>query len=588
MADQVVAELSPEGDRIGIVSEFWRKEQVKMVPGASFLDELKIWTVPATWQSCQALRGIFGQDLVLGERLMSWAWSLKTERIDPLMELRDPTNFHTAGDERLYPYQRAGTAWLKAARTGLLADEMGTGKTVQAAMALEELGPECFPVLIVCPNSMKYTWRSELEKWAPATKKAVILEGGPKGRQAALDSVKGGDANVAIVNYETTWRMSRQAGYDSMTLTAGEKKDGPLNKVAWKTVILDEGHKIKNPRAQQTRACWALGRMDTVRYRFILTGTPIANRPNDLWALLNFLDSKQFPGMTKFIDRYCLMSYNGFGAIDISGMNPDHLEEFHRVVDPLMRRVTKDMVLKQLPPIMRTRRDCTMGTKQKAAYKAMLDAMIVELETAEAEGSFISATTAIAQLTRLVQFASSYAELVDDKVRLTEPSCKIDALEDLMEDELEGEPIVVFAMSKQLIDLATARLEKKGIECRRITGGQTPADRQKNVDDFQNGRAQVILCTVGAGGVGITLTRAKVAVFLQRSWSMVDNIQAEARVHRIGSEQHASVTIIDLVSTGTVDERMQDVILMKKERLEEIVRDREQLSRFLQLRPMED
>jgi SNF2 family DNA or RNA helicase len=221
-----------------------------------------------------------------------------------------------------------------------------------------------------------------------------------------------------------------------------------------------------------------------------------------------------------------------------------------------------------------------MAPKQKAAYKAMQDTMIAEIAEME---DHIVATTAIAQLTRLVQFASAYAVLEDGAVRLAAPSCKVDALESIMADELpEGEPVVVFAMSKQLIDLAHNRLMENGYACARITGGQSTNVRAQAIEDFQAGRVQVILCTVGAGGVGVTLTRAKTAIFLQRSWSMVDNIQAEARVHRIGSEIHDSVTIIDLVSTGTVDQRMQDVIATKKGRLEEIVRDKDMLLKFLQ------
>jgi SNF2 family DNA or RNA helicase len=581
MADSVVFVDLPEGsDVITIQSDFWRKEQCKSIAGARWDEDRRMWTVPLSWAACLMLRGVFGGDLYIGPGLATWAWSTKTEVIDPLMELRDPTNFTTPGDDRLYPYQRAGTAWLKLAKAAILADEMGTGKTVQTAMAMEEIGDDAFPVLIVCPNTMKHVWKRELEVWCPSAKHITIVEGGAEAKKKAIAAAALEEHSVVIINYEYTWRVSRQAGYGQLALTRGEKTEGPLNKVPFRTVVLDEAHKIKNPSAQQTRACWWLGRMPTVKYRFALTGTPVANRPDDLWSLLNFIDHKAWPAKTRFVDRYCLQSWNGRGGMDIIGLNPDRQEEFHRVVDPFMRRVTKEMVLTQLPPIIRERRDCEMTPKQKKAYKDMETQMFVEL----AEEEHLSATTVIARLTRLIQFSSAYAtarevngEIVVD---LTDPSNKCDALEDLLED-LGDEPIVVFAMSKKLIMLAHDRLVKKGIECRLITGGQSPMEREGNIQDFQNGKARVILATVAAGGVGVTLTRAKTAVFLQRSWSMVDNTQAEARVHRIGSEKHDVVTIIDLVAPGTIEERMQQVMAMKKERLEEIVRDRDMLKRFL-------
>lgn len=577
MADPVFVERS--GDLITISSEFWRKEQCKSIAGARWDEDIKKWTVPLSWAACLMLRGVFGSDLLIGPELATWAWSTKTEVIDPLMELRDPTNFHTPGDERLYPYQRAGTAWLKLVKGGILADEMGTGKTVQTAMAIEEIGDDAFPVLIVCPNTMKHVWKRELEIWCPTAKHVVVVEGSQAAKIKQIEAAAKEDHSVVIINYEYTWRVSRQAGYGSLHLGVGEKKEGPLNKVPFRTTVLDEGHKIKNPQAAQTRACWWLGRMPTVQHRFVLTGTPVANKPDDMWSLLHFIDHKAWPAKTRFIDRYCMQAWNGHGGMDIIGLNPDRAEEFHRVIDPFMRRVTKEMVLTQLPPIIRERRDCEMTPKQKKAYKDMETQMFVEL----AEDEHLSATTVIARLTRLIQFSSAYATVPNPEtmeVLLTDPSNKCDALEDLL-DDLEGEPIVVFAMSKKLIMLAHDRLVKKGIECRLITGGQTPLEREQNIQDFQNGKARVILATVAAGGVGVTLTRAKTAVFLQRSWSMVDNTQAEARVHRIGSEKHDVVTIIDLVAPGTIEERMQRVLFEKKARLEEIVQDKEALMKFL-------
>ena len=143
------------------------------------------------------------------------------------------------------------------------------------------------------------------------------------------------------------------------------------------------------------------------------------------------------------------------------------------------------------------------------------------------------------------------------------------------------EPAVVFAQSRQLIELAAKRLDKEKISYTMIVGGQSADEREASKTSFQDGKVRVILCTIAAGGIGITLTRAGTAIFLQRSWSMVDNAQAEDRVHRIGSEIHDKINIIDILSIGTLEERQRLVLSTKEERLEEVLRDRDTLARLL-------
>jgi SNF2 family DNA or RNA helicase len=222
-----------------------------------------------------------------------------------------------------------------------------------------------------------------------------------------------------------------------------------------------------------------------------------------------------------------------------------------------------------------------MQPKQARAYAQMRDEMIAEIEN----GERVFALDPIVRLTRLSQFASAYAEMVEEngepKVRLTAPSNKIDAMMEIIE-ELNGKPVVVFAQSRQLIELAAERLDKAGISYSMIVGGQTAPVRETNIKRFQvDGHSQVMLATIQAGGTGLTLTRADTLVFLQRSWSMIDNSQAEDRVHRIGSEVHDSVNIIDVVSNGTVEIGQREALTAKSERAQEFVRDKELLTTML-------
>jgi len=249
-----------------------------------------------------------------------------------------------------------------------------------------------------------------------------------------------------------------------------------------------------------------------------------------------------------------------------------------------MRRMLKARVLPWLPPVLRERRDIEMSTKQKKAYTQMRDIMIAELEG----GGALIAPSPLTQTTRLLQFASSYAEgsvdeLTDEmKVILAEPSCKVDALMgDISSGDYGEDSVAVCAVSRQLIELLSTAMTKAKIPHGLITGAQSEDERQQAVDDFQSGKIKWILFTAQAGGVGITLTAARRLVMLQRPWSLVDYKQALDRVHRIGSEIHDSIVIMDYVTEGTIEERVIQVLDEKADNFEQIVRDKTQLLKML-------
>jgi SNF2 family DNA or RNA helicase len=249
-----------------------------------------------------------------------------------------------------------------------------------------------------------------------------------------------------------------------------------------------------------------------------------------------------------------------------------------------MRRMLKQVVLPWLPEVTVERRDVEMSTKQKRAYVDMRDLMIAELES----GEVLSAPSVLTQTLRLLQFASAYATIEinettgEPKAILSEPSCKIDALmDDISGGDFGEDSVAVSAVSRQLIELLSARLTKAGIAHGLITGAQTDIERQQAVDDFQAGKIKWILFTVQAGGVGITLTAARRMVRLQRPWSLVDDKQALDRVHRIGSEIHDSILVTDYVTEGTIEERVVDVLDTKAENFEQVVRDRDKLKDML-------
>jgi SNF2 family DNA or RNA helicase len=185
-------------------------------------------------------------------------------------------------------------------------------------------------------------------------------------------------------------------------------------------------------------------------------------------------------------------------------------------------------------------------------------------------GEVIAALNPLQQFMRLSQLASAYAELDDDgNVKLSTPSNKVDAFMELLE-EASGEQVVAFAESKQLIQLVAGELIRQDIPHGLITGDQDAARRQLIVEQFQAGNLRVVLCT-SAGAEGITLTSARILVFLQRFWSSIKNKQAADRVHRIGQER--GVDIITFATTGTVDEYRETQLADKEVALQEILQD---------------
>lgn len=339
-------------------------------------------------------------------------------------------------------------------------------------------------------------------------------------------------------------------------------------------VLVKNCHRAKDPRTKQTRALWAVGH--TAPYRIALTGTPVGNQPDDLWSIMHFVAPEDWPRKTQFIDRYALTSWGAWGGLEVVGVRPDTREEFYRVLDPRFIRHLKDQVQPQLPPKTYEQRECVMVPKQKRAYEAMREHMLAELES----GDVVVATNPLTQMVRLSQFASAYAELDEEgQLKLSEPSCKVDALLETTE-ELGDQRAVVFAESKQLIKLAERALTRANVTFTSIHGDVGEEDRELAERRFQDGYVKLILLTYGAGGEGITLTAANAAFMLQRSWSYIKNRQAEDRVHRIGLEH--PVTIVDFFTADTVDEKRIEKYGEKGEMSEEITRDRETLRWLLQ------
>lgn len=573
--------------------------QLRELPGVKYIGKLKRYEMPLSWSSCVMLRTEFGRDIAIEPDLKAWAKKERASRIDPVMRIRDITSL-ACGDasndheDLLYPFQVAGREFLVTAKRALLGDEQGTGKTIQVLAALRQTGK--YPAIIVCPNSLKRNWERETLKWLPEAT-PIVVHGSAKQKRDALRLVPDSKNPVVIINIESMRMFSKLAHYSgvrNLKCTQCDKYGGnpdltaarcethlkELNEMIFRTCVLDEAHRVKDPQAKQTRAIWSVFHGSEVEYAWALTGTPLANNPADIWSIMHAVAKDDFPGRTGFIDRYATQMWSAFGSMILGGLRSDTKEEFFKIFHPRFRRMQKAIVLPQLPPKIRTIRLVEMSTKQRKAYDELSDSLVTRLD----DGSLLIARNNLTAAVRLLQLSSSYCEVDRGEtpedpsswtVTPTAPSPKVDELVDVIREN-EGSSVAVAAEHKKLLNLAAERLDKENIPYVMITGDVDADERAKNLARFQDGDVPVIMFTYQAGGVGLTMSKANTLIRLQRSWSLVSNLQGEDRVHRIGSEKHESINIIDIVTDDTIEVQQCMRLYDKSQRMEEIVRDREQ------------
>lgn len=568
MLDRVHIEKA--GDRIRIEASHRDKNLIQSVPGARWNQKDRVWWTWCTWSACVQLRGVFGDRLDVGPDITAWSHNEFFNRVQPCMELRDAEDTDLIPHEwPLYPRQRVGVAFLERAKQACLGDEMGAGKTRQTIFTLERLN--AYPAIIVATKSAKRGWRDEIQELVPH-RKVIVVEGNATQRRKLLAE----PADFYIIHWQILRYHTRIGGYGYIKLSDDEKTPKELNAIPKKAVIADEAHRLQDPKAKQTRALWAIGdEVGDDGVRLALTGTPLPNHLGNLWSVMRFVSPKEWPSKTAFLDRYALMTWSPFGFNEIAGLNPTSRDEFFKFFDPRFIRRTKHVVTPDLPQkVYMPPRYIELPRAQRKVYDDMAEELIAEID-----GGTVMVKNPLARATRLRQFASSTCELDDEgHVKMKEPSAVIDELIEIL-GELEGQQVLYFSESRQLIELAAARVEKEGIETALITGSVKDADREQRRLEFQAGRLRTLGLTMGAGGESLNLQAASAVIFLERSFSLVKNKQAEDRAHRTG--QKNEVLIIDIVPENTVYEGLRQTVVGKEMNAEEICRDKDQLRKLL-------
>ncbi|MFF3719725.1 DEAD/DEAH box helicase [Streptomyces prasinus] len=456
-------------------------------------------------------------------------------------ESQEPVPQPAALAATLRDYQRRGLNWLvHMTSVGLgccLADDMGLGKTITLiALHLHRRSDPASagPTLVVCPTSLMGNWQREIERFAPGTPVRRF-----HGARRSLDGVA--DDEFVLTTYGTM------------------RLDAPrLAEVSWGMVVADEAQHVKNPYAATARQLRSIG----ARARVALTGTPVENNLSELWAVLDWTTPGLLGRLGTFRRRYA-------DAVE-GGTDPAAAEQLARLVRPfLLRRHKSDPgIAPELPPKTETDHAVSLTQEQTALYEAVVREALAEISgTSGGSGADGMARRGmiVKLLTGLKQICNHPAQfLKEERPALAGRSGKLELLDELLDTVLaERSCVLVFTQYVRMARLLERHLAARGVPSQFLHGGTPVAEREAMVRRFQEGGVPVFLLSLKAAGTGLNLTRAEHVVHYDRWWNPAVEAQATDRAYRIG--QTRPVQVHRLIAEGTIEDRIADLLVRKRE-----------------------
>ena len=488
-----------------------------------------------------------GLDVVdIDARGVGWLEALLDDAVHSTVSpLPTPAGF----EGQLRPYQERGVGWMVfLGRLGLgacLADDMGLGKTAQVIAAMLA-DPGDGPALVVCPVSVLGNWERELARFAPTL--SVMLHYGPARHEHDEEFGERAAAHDVVL---TT--------YSLLTRDRDE-----LGSVEWSRLVLDEAQQVKNPGTAQTRAAAELraGR------RLALTGTPVENRLGDLWSIMHLLNPGLLGSAAEFRERFAM-------PIERDG-DPAATDRLRRATGPfvLRRLKTDNSIIADLPDKIETVDRCPLTREQATLYQAVVQDLLEQADSAE---GIRRRGIVLAGLTRLKQVCNHPAHFLADGSGLAGRSGKLIRTEELLEEILaEGDKVLCFTQFAGWGDILVPYLRARlGVECLWLHGRIRRPAREEMVERFSEPDGPpLFLISLKAGGTGLNLTAASHVIHLDRWWNPAVEDQATDRAFRIG--QRRNVQVHKLVSAGTVEERIDEMIAAKRDLAARVVGTGEQ------------
>lgn len=434
-----------------------------------------------------------------------------------------------------YEYQREGICFGLKHKRIIIGDEPGLGKTLQSIGIVDTA--DAYPCLVICPSSLKINWQREFQKFTD--KSALVLDNNVRTTWGYLLSM--GMHQVAIVNYES---LRKYFVWDIKS----DGKQFRLKDVVFcpqirmfKSIIIDESHRVKDPSAQQT--IFTKGLSVGKEWCILLSGTPVVNRPEDLIAQLSIMDRMgEFGGRAKFIADYCTdpKDKQAEPAVPLSELSK-------QLYDTCMIRREKAKVLPQLPD--KTRVDLFVEISNDKEYNlAAADLAAYLQEYTECTDWEIRRKM---RMEALVRFMTLRSLATKGKIAQS-----LDFIRTFLDS---GKKLIVFCSLHEIVD----ELQKAFPRAVTVTGRDSAINKQASVDAFQNNPdVNLIICSIKAAGVGLTLTASSTVAFIELPWTFCDCAQCEDRAHRIG--QKDNVTCYYLLAKGTIDGVIYRLIQDKK------------------------
>src|SRR5215213_810013 len=426
----------------------------------------------------------------------------------------------------LYDFQARGAVFLACRARSILGDDMGLGKTPQTMAAIELLARErgVRKVLVVAPASVKYQWEGEIRKFTDRT--VQVVEGLKDAREEQYTQ----DAFYKLVNYEQVVR-----DLDLMN--------------AWRpdVVVLDEAQRIKNWESKTSRAVKKL----QSRYAIVLTGTPLENRLEELYSIVQFVDDRRFGPAFEFLHEHRVLDENGA----LKGYR--NLDKIREKLAPILLRRTRDEVLTQLPARTDNVVYVEMAEPQRALYAEQQHSLARLLQK-----KYLSELDRRRILACIVNM-----RLLCDSTYLfdkqTNVSPKLDEFAEVVEDLMSSgdHKAVVFSQWETMLHKAAEVLDRLGVGYALLHGGLAGKDRRAVLEEFKQEGCRVFLST-DAGGVGLNLQLADTVINLELPWNPAVLEQRIARVHRMG--QKRPVRVVNFVTRGTIEERVLKAIEAKR------------------------
>jgi hypothetical protein len=484
---------------------------------------------------------------VAGVTADGWLGDLLVGAAPQALQLADaPAGFRAT----LRPYQQRGLSWLAfLGSLGLgacLADDMGLGKTVQllALEAADRAGGATGPTLLLCPMSLVGNWQREAARFTPELN-VYAHHGGQRPRGDDLRT-RISESDLVLTTYATATRdIEELAGYP------------------WRRVVLDEAQAIKNSLSQASKAARRL----TAGHRVALTGTPVENRLAELWSVMDFVNPGMLGTPEQFRARFSI-------PVERHGM-AGPAQRLRAIIRPyVLRRLKTDpVIIDDLPEKIEMRQYCKLTTEQASLYQSVVDDMLDRIENSE---GIERRGNVLAAMAKLKQACNHPALLLHDRSAIGRRSGKVIRLEEILEEILAaGDKVICFSQYTEFLGLLLPHLSARfGTDIAYLHGG-TPKDRRDElVTAFQSeGGPPIFLLSLKAGGTGLTLTAASHVIHLDRWWNPAVENQATDRAFRIG--QRRNVEVHKLICTGTLEERIDEMIEEKKALADLVVADGE-------------